>query len=89
MYCLSTQTFFSTNIISYQSGGSDASNPGASEVTYSSLAMTRWLEVTLPLMAVTLLIAWVIYEMEQRQVSLRTYLKGWFVRRSQSSNVQP
>jgi len=46
-----SKTFFSTDIIKYQdpNGGS----PGNG--VYSSLAMKRWLEVTLPLTAVTLL----------------------------------
>ena len=46
-------TFFSTDIIKYQNQDGP---PG--EGTFSSVAMMRWLQVTLPLTALTLTVAW-------------------------------
>ena len=46
-------TFFSTDIIKYQN-----QDGPPSDGSFSSIAMTRWLEVTLPLTAITLVIAW-------------------------------
>ena len=46
-------TFFSTDIVKYQNQGGP---PG--EGTFSSVAMMRWLQVTLPLTALTLTVAW-------------------------------
>ncbi|KAF2095019.1 hypothetical protein NA57DRAFT_79509 [Rhizodiscina lignyota] len=43
-------TFFSTDIIKYQSGDKNG--------TFSPIAMNRWLQVTLPLTFLTILVAW-------------------------------
>ena len=51
------QTFFSTDIIKYQDQGSGNGGNGASPRTHSgsfpSIALNRWLQVTLPLTFLT------------------------------------
>ncbi|KAF2811554.1 uncharacterized protein BDZ99DRAFT_414029 [Mytilinidion resinicola] len=55
-------TFFSTDIIKYQSQTGDA--PG--EGTFSKAAMNRWIQVTLPLTVLTLLFAWSFLKLSER-----------------------
>jgi hypothetical protein len=52
------KTFFSTDVVKYQNQNGGKSGNG----TFSRIAMDRWLEVTLPLTALTLLIAWGTYK---------------------------
>ena len=59
-------TFFSTDIIKYQNQDQDGS-PG--DGTFSSVAMTRWLQVTLPLTIVTLTIAWIALRLSDRRIA--------------------
>jgi hypothetical protein len=59
---LGTQTFFSTDIIKYQNPNGGSPGPGI----FSSTAMTRWLQITLPLTAVTIFIAWLTYKSAER-----------------------
>ncbi|KAL2059817.1 hypothetical protein VTL71DRAFT_10201 [Oculimacula yallundae] len=49
-------TFFSTDVIKYQNG-----DPGG---TFSRLALNRWLQVTLPLTALTLAVGYLAFKME-------------------------
>lgn len=49
------KTFFSTDVVKYQDGSGGLG-------TFSPIAMERWLEVTLPLTAITLLAAWMTYK---------------------------
>lgn len=51
------QTFFSTDVVKYQD------NNDAGGAAFSALALTRWLQVTLPLTALTLLVAWSTYKL--------------------------
>jgi hypothetical protein len=52
-----TQTFFSTDVVKYQ----DPEEPSGDYEMFSSIALYRWLQVTLPLTVVTLLVAWLVY----------------------------
>ncbi|KAH7087651.1 hypothetical protein FB567DRAFT_350505 [Paraphoma chrysanthemicola] len=56
-----TSTFFSTDVVKFQ----DQNEFGLSkrQVSFSSLALERWLQVTLPLTALTLFIAYSTYKM--------------------------
>ncbi|KAF2031394.1 hypothetical protein EK21DRAFT_63388, partial [Setomelanomma holmii] len=56
-----TSTFFSTDVVKYQD--QDEFGNSRRKISFSSLAMERWLQVTLPLTAMTLLIAWLTYKM--------------------------
>ncbi|KAH8724818.1 hypothetical protein GQ44DRAFT_249388 [Phaeosphaeriaceae sp. PMI808] len=61
-----TSTFFSTDVVKYQNqdgGGSEGSNENHKNGSFSSIALERWLQVTLPLTALTLLVAWSTYKM--------------------------
>ena len=55
------QTFFSTDIVKYQNQNSvnvgDASGPNKEYVSFSAIALHRWLEVTLPLTFLTFVAA--------------------------------
>ena len=55
------QTFFSTDIVKYQNQNSvnagDASDPNKEYVSFSAIALHRWLEVTLPLTFLTFVAA--------------------------------
>ncbi|KAH7128546.1 hypothetical protein B0J11DRAFT_578738 [Dendryphion nanum] len=53
-------TFFSTDVIKYQNQGESDSRSRSG--TFSSIALTRWLQVTLPLTALTLFGAWSTYK---------------------------
>jgi hypothetical protein len=66
---LTLQTFFSTNVVKYQSNGT----------AFSSLALMRWLQVTLPLTALTFLAAWSTYrsnEISRKGVTTGKCLKS-------------
>lgn len=63
------QTFFSTDIIKYQS--SDGGEPGNGK--YSDVAMMRWLQVTLPLTVVTMCTAWMAYTMSAKKKSVQDH----------------
>ncbi|KAF2477653.1 uncharacterized protein BDR25DRAFT_249788 [Lindgomyces ingoldianus] len=56
-------TFFSTDVVKYQNQ-SDASG-GSNDGSFSSLALKRWLQVTLPLTAITLAVAWSTYKISE------------------------
>lgn len=62
------QTFFSTDVIKYQNGD----QPGKGDGTYSSTAMMRWLQVSLPLTFVTFGIVFIMYYVANRR------RKAWF-----------
>ena len=55
------QTFFSTDIVKYQNQNSvstgDASGPTKQYVSFSAIALNRWLQVTLPLTFLTFVAA--------------------------------
>ena len=55
------QTFFSTDIVKYQNQNSvstgDASGPTKQYVSFSAIALNRWLQVTLPLIFLTFVAA--------------------------------
>jgi hypothetical protein len=53
------QTFFSTDVIKYQDQNQESAN--YERGAFSSLALERWLEVTIPLTSVTVLGAWLTY----------------------------
>ena len=57
-------TFFSTDVVKYQ--GQDG---GPGEGVYSSTAMMRWLQVTLPLTAATLTVAWLAFRYANKRVN--------------------
>ncbi|KAF1997328.1 hypothetical protein P154DRAFT_441433, partial [Amniculicola lignicola CBS 123094] len=61
-------TFFSTDVVKYQNQGTAPGNG-----IFSSTALYRWLQVALPLTAVTLLVAWATYKITKstRQKSKR------------------
>jgi len=63
-----SSTFFSTDVVKYQNGGGQGSD-GRSDENTSWLALWRWLEVSLPLMAITFAIAigWYGWEWHKRQ----------------------
>lgn len=65
------QTFFGTDIIKYQS--SDGGEPGNGK--YSSVAMMRWLQVTLPLTVVTMFTAWAAYTMSAKKMSFQDHIE--------------
>lgn len=53
-------TFFSTDVIKYQNQGDGENAPGTG--TFSPVALKRWLQVTLPLTALTMFGAWSTYK---------------------------
>lgn len=63
------KTFFSTDVIKYQNQN-DYEIPGANEATFSGsfskIALMRWLQVTLPLTAITLLFAYLMIRYQKR-----------------------
>lgn len=66
------QTFFSTDVVKYQnqnqnSGNSTQDNQGTSNGSFSSIALQRWIEVTVPLTALTLLVAWSSLRIAERK----------------------
>ena|SRR5438105_446617 len=64
------QTFFSTDVIKYQASGNQEGNSGSSMTfmgSFSSVAMARWLQVTLQLTLLTCIAAWRIYVWEKQR----------------------
>ncbi|KAF2230825.1 hypothetical protein EV356DRAFT_508130 [Viridothelium virens] len=56
-------TFFSTDIVKYQDQGDGNGAPGNG--TFSAVAMRRWIQVTLPLTALTLVVAYSTYKIAE------------------------
>ena len=56
------QTFFSTDVVKYQNQNGGAPTGGI----FSETAMQRWLQVTVPLTAITLLLSWATYRIAER-----------------------
>jgi hypothetical protein len=54
-------TFFSTDVVHYQVQ-TDSTGSQTDSTAFSSLAMFRWLEVTLPLTAFTMVLCWLWYK---------------------------
>ncbi|KAI1739729.1 hypothetical protein F4680DRAFT_134205 [Xylaria scruposa] len=78
-------TFFSTDVIKYQNGQNDSGS-------FSYTAMMRWLQVALPLTAVTLLLAWAWNIRAKRQLRNREETGQWpvwFFGKRRSSPVLP
>lgn len=66
-------TFFSTDVIKYQNQGSSGNStlPGPQEgdgTSFSSIAMMRWLEVTIPLTVLTIVVAYLWYRRTLKRV---------------------
>jgi hypothetical protein len=61
------QTFFSTDVVKFQKQGVELNG----DSSFSPTAMKRWLQVTLPLTAVTLFLAWVTYRIAETRKQLR------------------
>lgn len=59
-------TFFSTDVVKFQKQGVEANG----DSSFSPTAMKRWLQVTLPLTAVTLFLAWVTYRIAETRKQL-------------------
>jgi hypothetical protein len=65
------KTFFSTDIVKYQdpnAGSGNATHARAGQYTgsYSEIAMVRWLQVTLPLTFLTLVIGWIAFKRSEK-----------------------
>ncbi|KAK0717375.1 hypothetical protein B0T26DRAFT_802525 [Lasiosphaeria miniovina] len=80
-------TFFSTDIVKYQSGGGSggssepndrsSSDNGNDSTSFSGLALARWFEVTVPLTVLTFGVAiWWYYFWEPRNARLRAWWRG-------------
>ncbi|OCT51222.1 hypothetical protein CLCR_08291 [Cladophialophora carrionii] len=69
-------TFFSTDVVKYQNGS--GTDPTAGGTSYSSVAMARWLEVTLPLTVVTFLLSWLAYNKAKKNIGVQALAKGIF-----------
>ena len=66
----SSQTFFSTDVIKYQnqSGGNDGSQDAqTSNGSFSQLALYRWMELALPLTAITLSLGYIWYKIARKK----------------------
>jgi len=76
-YSLSSQTFFSTDVVHYQGGDDDNGNNSAGITQYSALAMERWAEVTAPLTVLTFVVAagWYYY-WEPMMRNFRAWRRG-------------
>jgi hypothetical protein len=62
------KSFFSTDVIKYQNQNQGSSqDPRDSYSSFSKLAMFRWLQVALPLTAITLLLGWLGYKWTERR----------------------
>jgi hypothetical protein len=63
-----TQTFFSTDVIKYQNQGAIdiQASQGPDNGSFSAVALYRWLQVTLPLTALTFLVAWLSLRFAER-----------------------
>ena len=78
-------TFFSTDVVHYQNQSQDNSSSSSSslnshhsdgETSFSTIAMERWIEVTLPLTLVTVLIAWYLYHKSKQRIEKVTGISG-------------
>jgi heme/copper-type cytochrome/quinol oxidase subunit 2 len=56
-------TFFGTDIIKYQNDSNNASGSGS----FSTIAMTRWLAITVPLTLLTLILAYTAFKFADKQ----------------------
>jgi hypothetical protein len=66
----SLPTFFSTDVVKYQLGdtmGGSNLSLNSSGSSFSELAMNRWLQVSLPLTAITIVAALLAYQWAKRQ----------------------
>jgi hypothetical protein len=66
----SPPTFFSTDVVKYQSGdaaGGNSLSANSSGSSFSGVAMNRWLQVSLPLTAITIVAAFIAYHWAKRQ----------------------
>jgi hypothetical protein len=62
-----TSTFFSTDVVKFRKQGVEVDGGEF----FSELALKRWLQVTLPLTILTLLLAWVTYKVTATKTKLR------------------
>jgi hypothetical protein len=67
------KTFFSTEVVQYQNNNSNNNNsaPGGDQrnsSSFSLLALERWLEVTLPLTLITLVLAYYFFKRSVKKV---------------------
>jgi hypothetical protein len=78
-------TFFSTDVVHYQNQSQNNNDSGSStlnstqsggETSFSTIAMERWIEVTLPLTLVTVLIAWYLYHKSKQRIEKVTGISG-------------
>ena len=72
------QTFFSTDVVKYQNGGNGPDDASGGGTSYSSLAMVRWLEVTIPLTVVTFLLSWIAYTKARENIGLHVLTEKAF-----------
>jgi hypothetical protein len=68
----SIKTFFSTDIVKYQNQDGEEPSGG----TFSKIAMYRWLQVTLPLTALTLVISWMAFHFAESERTDHVKKKG-------------
>ncbi|PGH18772.1 hypothetical protein AJ79_00185 [Helicocarpus griseus UAMH5409] len=61
-------TVFGTDVVKYQN---DNAVQNGSSGSFSSIALTRWLQVTIPLTVVTLVLAWATFKVAHMQRRLR------------------
>lgn len=62
------KSFFSTDVVKYQDPNQGASQDAQeSYSSFSKLAMFRWLQVALPLTAITLALGWLGYKWAERR----------------------
>lgn len=63
------KTLFSTDIVKYQDQGNGGTidSLGKAYVSFSSLALSRWFEVTLPLTAITLGLGYWAFKMAEKK----------------------
>jgi len=67
------KTFFSTDVVQYQNNNNSNNNsaPGGNQrnsSSFSLLALERWLEVTLPLTLITLVLAYYFFKRSVKKV---------------------
>jgi hypothetical protein len=65
------KTFFSTDVVQYQNNSNNNSAPGGGQgnsASFSLLALERWLEVTLPLTLITLVLAYYFFKRSVKEV---------------------
>ncbi|CAN9275664.1 unnamed protein product [Alternaria alternata] len=85
-------TFFSTDVIKYQDQDqSPSQSSDFQNQSFSSLALKRWLQVTIPLTALTLLGAWSTYRLytaSAQGVTLATRLRRSFISSRNSFHIR-